>query len=149
MIRLRRILTAFLEHVLCLVLSRRACLRPIARVKWIIGLIRTQTMQLRTNERFRLTPQFKNERDEILLVEGIPRWGSDNPVVATVEPEADGLSAVVRAHSPGVANITVAADIDLSASVYEIEGTYEVTVALPDNAVVTFEATIAEQDPDA
>ena len=61
--------------------------------------------------------------------DGVPAWASSNPAVATVEPTADGLSAVIKAATElGTTQISVTADADLGAGVTPIVGTVDIEV---------------------
>lgn len=54
-------------------------------------------------------------------VDGVPTWTADNTaVVDTVTASADGMSAVIHiTDTPGAANLTVSADVDLGDGVAE------------------------------
>jgi hypothetical protein len=63
------------------------------------------------------------------IVDGPPRWESDNPAVATVTPAEDGMSCVVTAVAPGACGVWVIADPVMGEEVGELKGfeTFEIT----------------------
>lgn len=62
-------------------------------------------------------------------LDGMPEWSSSNPAVATIEPAADGLSAVVMAAGTGTTQINVVADADLDpGETRELTGVLDVEV---------------------
>lgn len=63
-------------------------------------------------------------------VDGVPVWATSDPTIATIEPSADGLSAVVKAATAlGSVQISVSADADLGAGVETITGLLDLEVA--------------------
>lgn len=71
----------------------------------------------------------RNAKGNPAPLDGTPQWASSNPAVATVEPAADGLSAVVTAVAPGTTQISVTADADLDeGETREISGTLDIDV---------------------
>lgn len=62
-----------------------------------------------------------------------PAWTIDNPAVATLTPSADGLSCLLVASLPGVANLTVSA----TASGQAFAGTLPVQVTVGDAAAIS------------
>lgn len=62
-------------------------------------------------------------------IDGVPIWASSDETIVTVEPAADGLSAVVKAVGPlGTAKVSVTGDADLSGEVKPIFGTLDVEI---------------------
>ncbi len=63
-------------------------------------------------------------------VDGVPVWASSDVTIATVEPAADGLSALVKAaDNLGPVQISVTADADLGTGIENITGVLDIEVA--------------------
>jgi hypothetical protein len=81
-------------------------------------------------------------------VEGAPVWTSSEPSFVTVEPSADGLSAVIKAVGPTTATpvqINVTADADLGEGVKPITGLLEVSVIAGEAVAVAISAATPEE----
>lgn len=79
-------------------------------------------------------------------LDGVPQWSSSNPAVATIEPAADGLSAVVRATATGTTQINVVADADLDANeVRELTGVLDVEVKASEAVTLGISAGAPEE----
>lgn len=62
-------------------------------------------------------------------VDGVPSWTSSDDTVVTVEPETDGMRAVVKgAGKPGSAQVNVRADARSGPEVVELIGVLDVEV---------------------
>jgi hypothetical protein len=63
------------------------------------------------------------------LIDGAPIWTSSNPLIITVVPSANPLTARVSAVGPlGAAQVVVTADADLGAGVRTLTGILDVTI---------------------
>jgi hypothetical protein len=61
-------------------------------------------------------------------VDGAPTWSSSSADVATVEAQADGLSALIKGVDVGTCQINVSADADLGEGTTALTGTLDVQV---------------------
>jgi hypothetical protein len=81
-------------------------------------------------------------------VDGVPVWLSSDPLVATVEAAADGLSAVVKAaENIGPAQISVSADVDLGEGVNTMTGTLDIEVVGGGAAAISIIAGAPVEQP--
>lgn len=81
-------------------------------------------------------------------IDGVPTWVSSDPTILTVEPSADGLSALVKSVGPlGNAQVTVTADADMGAGTVSITGLQDVTVIAGQAVVVTVPAGVPVEQP--
>lgn len=63
------------------------------------------------------------------VVDGAPEWSTSDASVLSVQPAADGMSAIVRASGGlGSAQVSVTADADTGAGIEPIAGTLDVEV---------------------
>lgn len=70
-----------------------------------------------------------NRKGKPAPVDGVPQWSVSDPAILTVEPSADGMTAVVKPVGPlGTAQVVVTADSAFGESVSTITGTNDVTV---------------------
>ncbi|MFH0351033.1 MAG: hypothetical protein ACHBMF_03740 [Chromatiales bacterium] len=53
-------------------------------------------------------------------VEGVPVWTLSDPLLGTLTPAVDGMSATIAHKAPGSATVEVTADGDLGAGVHPI-----------------------------
>lgn len=81
-------------------------------------------------------------------VDGTPEWSTSNSAVCTVEPTADGLSALVKAAADlGTVQVSVTADADLGAGYVPISGVLDIEVVGGGAATVSIIAgTPTEQE---
>lgn len=92
-------------------------------------------MLIKATQMFVATIQPVDAKGNPALVDGMPTWASSNPLVLTVEPAADGLSAMVKAVGPvGTGQVSVQGDADLGEGQKLIIGTLDVEVT-PGDAV--------------
>lgn len=83
-------------------------------------------------------------------VDGVPVWASSNTEVLTVEPAADGMSAVAKAVGPlGSAVVSVKVDADLGSGVTELSGGLDVSVSGGGATSITVTAGTPEEQPGA
>ena len=83
-------------------------------------------MDVTTDQNFpNVTLSITDSQGRPANVDGVPVWASSDDTVLSVEPAADGMSAVVNTVAAGTARITVSADADLGAGVIEITGVSE------------------------
>ena len=81
-------------------------------------------------------------------IDGAPVWASSDSSVATVEPSADGMTAVAKAVGPlGTAQISVTADADLGEGVKSIVGTLDVQVVGGQAVAIGLNAGTPEEQP--
>jgi hypothetical protein len=81
-------------------------------------------------------------------VDGVPQWTSSEPNYATVEADADGMSATVKAVGPVTATpvqINVSADADLGSGVTNIVGLLDVSVVAGQAVGVSITAATPEE----
>lgn len=64
-------------------------------------LTTVQKRRIQLKHRLRTAPP-----DSYLSVSGVPSWEIDDPNIATLEPEADGLAASAFSGAPGIAIVT-------------------------------------------
>jgi hypothetical protein len=79
----------------------------------------------------------KTAKGNAASCDGVPKWASSDPTVATVTPSADGLSAKVAPLKEGTATISVDVDADMTAGVRLIRGSAQVNVKRTEAATVT------------
>jgi hypothetical protein len=78
-------------------------------------------------------------------IDGVPEWSTSEETVLTVEPAADGLSAVVRAAGTiGVGQVVVSLDADLGDGVRPLTGVLDVSVVASEATAVGFAVTAPE-----
>lgn len=79
-------------------------------------------------------------------VDGVPEWSTSNPSVASIEPAADGMSAVVIARGAGDTQISVTADADLDeGETREISAVLDVQVKSGEAVSVGIVAGVPEE----
>lgn len=61
-------------------------------------------------------------------VDGSPTWTLSDGAVGTIEPAADGMSAVFTTTGLGITQLVVKADADLGAGTRTIQGTLDIQV---------------------
>lgn len=71
------------------------------------------------------TISFQTSSGQPANVDGVPTWASSDETVLAVEPNADGMSALINTVAPGTARITVTADADLGQGTQTITGVSE------------------------
>lgn len=131
---------------------------PAVRVDLVAGPITEQAipppepgiphMQTLTDtQQVTLSLDIRNKKGNPADVDGAPQWSSSNPAVATVEPSADGKSALVKAQTPGDTTIAAVADADLGSGVVEITGIEQVQVKAGQAVTVGFVAGVPEEQP--
>lgn len=90
----------------------------------------------------------RNAKGNPAPLDGVPQWASSNPAVATVEPAADGLSALVKAVSVGTAQISCVADADLDVGeLREITGILDIEVKPSEAVTLGITAGTPETQP--
>jgi hypothetical protein len=90
-----------------------------------------------------------DKKGKAASVDGAPQWSTSDVAVVTVEPAADGLSAVLKAQSPGTAQIAVVADADLGDGITPLSGTLDVTVIAGAAVAVAIGTGTPEEQPEA
>ncbi len=87
------------------------------------------TMQMTNSQQVLVSIQPVDKKNQPAAVDGIPVWASSDETIATVTPDANGLSAVVKAVGPlGDCKISVTGDADLGPGVSAIFGTLDVSI---------------------
>lgn len=97
------------------------------------------SIALNNEQKVKITLAPKTAKGKPVEVDNPPAWSVVSGD-ATVEPEADGLSAfVISGESPGMSQVLIEADADLGEGVETISETLQVTVngALAQNLGVT------------
>jgi hypothetical protein len=95
-----------------------------------------------------LSVAFKTAKGNPATVDGAPTWRSSDDSIATVEPSADGLSAVVKAAGPvGTVQVSVEADADLGTGSRLITGTLDIDVRAAEAVVADIAAGAPETQP--
>jgi hypothetical protein len=89
---------------------------------------------------FSISP--KDAKGNPAAVDGVPVWTNSNPLVGTLTPAADGLSAEFVASIPGTTTVAAKADADLGAGVTDLAATADVTVV--PGAAVTMDLTAGD-----
>ncbi len=103
---------------------------------------------LTSNQQVTLSVAFKDKKGNPAPVDGAPVWGVDHPNVVALEPNADGLSCVVKAVGPiGGALVSVQADADLGDGMTPLAGTSEFQVTAGSAAVVEITAGPVSEQP--
>lgn len=90
-------------------------------------------------QRVRLTFRRQGAPDgELLPVNGVPSWEIDDPNIATLEPDADGLACTMFAGAPGIAIVTNVSQVQTPAGNREIVSQYKVTVNADGTVIVEY-----------
>lgn len=91
--------------------------------------IGVQMLELKDTQQVTLSIQPVDKKGNPAAIDGKPEWASSNSEVLSVEPAADGMSAVAKAVGPlGSAIVSVKVDADLGEGVSELSGVLEVQV---------------------
>lgn len=91
---------------------------------------------LNTEQKVKVTVRPLTAGGQPATVDGVPGWSVSSPVLATLEVAPDGLSAYVFAGQPGVGQVLVSADADLTSGVREIIGVLDLTVVAAEAATL-------------
>mgnify|MGYP000302343798 CR=1 FL=1 len=90
--------------------------------------------------------------DNPASIDGVPQWAVSDPNIATVEPSADGRTAIVRpVGGTGLTQISVTCDADLGEGVEPLVGVGDIEVIGGKATVVrlTFAPATEQQQPQA
>lgn len=100
-------------------------------------------------QQFSATLNPKDRRGNPAVLDGVPTWAVENPTVISIEPSADGLSAVIKAQGVGESNYNANGDADLGAGVRPIIAQGHVVVSRGEATVVEITEGAAEEQVDA
>lgn len=101
---------------------------------------------LTDSQKCTLTIQPVTAKGKPAIVDGVPQWSTSNPSIASIEPAADGLSAVVTARGAGETQISVTVDADLDQDeTREISGVLDVQVKASEAVSVAISAGTPEE----
>jgi hypothetical protein len=79
-------------------------------------------------------------------VDGTPAWSTSDATILTVEPAADGMSAVAKAvGAVGTAQVNVTADADLGEGITPLAGVLDVEVLAGQAVAVNIAAGTPEE----
>lgn len=85
---------------------------------------------------------FKDDRGDVVGVDGPPTWHTDNSDLVALEPAADGMSCKVTTGAmAGVAKVQMTADPDLSPAVKELVGVVEFNIMAREAVSVELEVS--------
>lgn len=103
---------------------------------------------LTADQQLRLTPLFEDRYGNAAPIDGMPRWEVSDETIATVTPDADGMSAlVVTTGKVGGAQIRCVADAKVGIGVRELIGLEDISVVGGEARVVRLTAAPAEEKP--
>lgn len=106
------------------------------------------TLNLTATQNCNLSVAITDKKGNPAPVEGVPEWAVDNSELLSIEPAADGLSAVISAVGPlGTALVSLQADADLGEGVTPLAGTLEVVVGAGAATVVEIVPGTPEEQP--
>ena len=100
-----------------------------------------------TTQQFRITPNIIDRKGKPAPVDGEPVYASSNEAVASVVPDAGGLSALVVAQGVGSYTVSVSADADLGQGVKTITAQDDGSVSLGEAVSVGFTVGPVEEQP--
>jgi hypothetical protein len=100
-------------------------------------------------QQVRLTLDIRNKKGNPAPVDGVPQWAISDPNVASVEPDADGMSAIVKANVTGTTQVTATVDADRGEGVRTLAVTDSVQVLAGEAVTVGFVAGTPEEQPTA
>lgn len=105
-------------------------------------------MDMTNSQQVTLTLAPKDRRGRDAPVDGTPVWASSDETLITVEPAADGMSAVVKAVGPtGGGRVTAVADADLGEGTTPITGVAEFTITAGQATVLELIGGTPEEQP--
>jgi len=130
-------------------------------VLWRVGPVTEQSLPgpgndkpmqivLTDSQQMQLGPlTFTDKRGNPAEVEaGSVQWSTTDPSIATVEPSADGTSALLKAAGPlGNCQVRVSADADLGSGSVTIEGLADVQIIAGQAAVISIGTGPVEEQP--
>jgi hypothetical protein len=91
-----------------------------------------RTVVLQDDEQVRAVIQAKGSRGRPAVLDGAPQWTTSAPTILAVDPEPDGMAAVIRALGPeGEGDVTAIGDSDPGPGVVPVTGTLHVQVPAP------------------
>lgn len=86
-------------------------------------------LMMNDNQQARLKIGPRSKRGNPAAIDGVPVWSVSDATILTVEPEADGLTAVCKARGPvGDAQVSVEADADLGVGIIPVIATLDVKI---------------------
>jgi hypothetical protein len=91
----------------------------------------------------------KDKKGNPATIDGVPEWSTNNTEVLALEPDADGMSCLVKAVGPlGPASVTFRADGKAGPDVKELVGNVGVTIVPGDAVSVEIGAGTPEEQPE-
>jgi hypothetical protein len=123
--------------------------KQAVRIRILIGLIEEQQMALvmTSTQQCLLTMQPLDAKGNPAKVDGIPEWQVSNPGVCTIQPAADGITAMCLGLAIGDTQVNCTADADLGSGTRSITGLIDVSIRAAEAVSIGIVAGTPEEQP--